>query len=119
MAKTIKIRKGNEVIIPNCRVADDFLSRFKGLMGQTSVPADGALFFPRCNSIHTFFMRMPIDVVFVDRNGMVQEVVASLAPWRMLIPRRHVKHTLELGAGQAKRLGIERGVRLICEGVFG
>lgn len=119
MAKFIKIRKGNDVIIPKCRVADDFVSRFKGLMGQTSVPSDGGVFFPRCNSIHTFFMRIPIDVVFIDHNGMVQEVLASLSAWRMLIPRRHVKHTLELGAGQAKRLGIERGVRLICEGVFG
>ncbi|MBY0372166.1 DUF192 domain-containing protein [bacterium] len=87
-------------------------------MMKRSIGADEGLFFPRCNSIHTFFMRFPIDVVFVDAGGRVVDVVEALAPWRMPLPRWSAKHCLELGARRAKAMGIREGMVLDIQGAF-
>lgn len=113
-----ELKKNSQTVVRKCRVADAFLSRLMGLMGKKQLDPDEALVFPRCNSIHTFFMRMPIDVVFVGAEGKVVEIVEALHPWRMLLPRIAVKHTIELGARRAKEIGISPGDVLECKGVF-
>ena len=118
MARTGKITLDGKIVVAECRIARDPISRFLGLMGKTKVVAGTGVLFPKCNSIHTFFMRMPIDVVFIDDKGVVKEVIDGLKAWRMLLPRSKVRHTLELGSGHAKNLGIKTGVVLRCEGVF-
>jgi uncharacterized membrane protein (UPF0127 family) len=110
--------KDGRTLIPTCRVATDFFSRFMGLMGRSSIGADEALVFPRCNSIHTFFMRFPIDVVMVDAQGKVVDVIAHLGPWRMLLPRWNAKHVIELRADRSRELGIVPGTQLEFQGVW-
>lgn len=116
--KVRELKKGKETLIEKCRIADAFLTRFMGLMGKKKLSTDEAILFPKCNSIHTFFMRMPIDVIFVSKSGKVVAVLESLAPWRMLLPRAAAKHTIEMRAHRAKELGISPGDVLECEGVF-
>src|SRR4051812_38799906 len=99
--QTTALINQDRVIIPKCRVARDFLSRFLGLMGRKRIATDEALLFPRCNSIHTFFMRFPIDIVFVGADGTVVDVVEGLRPWRLLMPRAKAKHTVEIAARRA------------------
>jgi uncharacterized protein len=74
--------------------------------------------FPKCNSIHTFFMRMPIDVVLVDAKGVVVGVEENLAPWRLLLPRKATRHVLELKAFRSRELGIKTGMALVVEGAW-
>ena len=62
-------------------------------------------------SIHTFFMRFPIDAVFLDRSGSVVDVVGRLKPWRAATCLR-ARAVLELAAGEAERLGLRFGERL-------
>ena len=62
-------------------------------------------------AIHTCFMRFPIDAVFLDRNLQVLGVTPSLSPWRWA-RRRGARAVLELGAGEAGRLGVRQGERL-------
>ena len=62
-------------------------------------------------SIHTFFMRFPIDAVFLDRSGSVVDVVGRLKPWRAAT-RLRARAVLELAAGEAERLGLRFGERL-------
>ncbi|TML60208.1 MAG: DUF192 domain-containing protein, partial [Actinobacteria bacterium] len=54
----------------------------KGLLGRTSLPDGEGLLLKPCGSVHTFFMRFPIDVVFLDRELSVVAVSAEVAPWR-------------------------------------
>lgn len=112
------LRKENEVLVEQCLVARKFFTRFFGLMGKTHLPANQAIVFPKCNSIHTFFMRMPIDVVFVSATGEVVRVLNSLSPWKLLLPIKGAVHTIELGSNQATEKNIRQGDRLICPGVF-
>ena len=58
-----------------------------------------------------FFMRFAIDAVFLDRDGVVLDVVAGLRPWRMAT-RRGARAVLELAAGECERRGVRAGERL-------
>jgi uncharacterized membrane protein (UPF0127 family) len=64
------------------------------------------------SSIHTFFMRFPIDVVFLDRALVVRKVAAHVKPWRLVFARR-AREVLELPAGEAARRGIAVGQEIV------
>ncbi|MGE5418113.1 MAG: DUF192 domain-containing protein [Acidobacteriota bacterium] len=92
-------------------IADSFWKRFRGWMGR--VPeADEALLITPCSSIHTFFMRVPMDAVFLDSNGKVLRVIVEMKPWRCSPWIKGAQSVLELSAGMAKNLGIEEGKQL-------
>ena len=93
-------------------VADRMLSRMKGLLGRRALePGEGIVIRP-APSIHTFFMRFPIDAVFLARNGDVLKVVADVKPWRVRSARK-AHAVLELPAGEAKRRNVSAGDRLV------
>jgi uncharacterized protein len=99
------------VLCEQCVVADRMLPRMKGLLGRTSLdPGEGILIRP-APSIHTFFMRFPIDAVFLSKEGEVLKVAENVRPWRAR-SCRHAHSVLELGAGEATRRGIAVGQRL-------
>jgi len=78
--------------------------RMKGLLGRDSLDAaDGILLAP-CNSIHMFFMRFPIDAVFLDREMRVIRVFDSIAPWRLTPVLRKARAVVEVAAGSASHL---------------
>ena len=101
--------KGYEVVCERCRVADTFWLRFRGLMLRRSLDRDEGMLFERTGSIHMFFMRIPLDVVFCDREYRVVKVFRGLKPWRAAIVRGAYV-AIELAAGTAA--GIEPGDRL-------
>lgn len=82
-----------------------------GLLGRSSLPADEGLLLVPAWSIHTWFMRFPIDVVFLDAEGRVLRVVERMRPWR-LVSVRHARAVVELAAGVAARLDIREGARI-------
>lgn len=92
--------------------ADTFMRRFKGLMGVATFPFGSALLIVPCTSIHTFFMKVPIDALFLDQRHEVLAAYHALAPWRMsrLHPRAHA--VLELPAGTARASRTDIGDRL-------
>ena len=95
-----------------CVVADRMLSRMKGLLGRRALePGEGIVIRP-APSIHTFFMRFPIDTVFLARNGDVLKVAADVKPWRVRSARK-AHAVLELPAGEAKRRNVSAGDRLV------
>ena len=63
--------------------AFDSKARKKGLLGRDSVPDDYAMIIAPCGGVHTFFMRFPIDVVFVSRDGTVVKTCRAVKPWRI------------------------------------
>lgn len=93
------------------RRAETFLARLKGLLLAPPLPPGEGLLLVPCNSVHTAFMRHPIDVVFLDRAGVIRRIVSRLKPWRMAICFS-AHQTLELAAGEAERLGLVQGESL-------
>jgi len=82
--------------------ADDPASRNKGLLGRKSLAADEGLWIVPCPMIHTFFMKFPIDVIFLKRDLSVARVIEGLKPWR-LSPWVLAAHSvLELQGGVLK-----------------
>lgn len=80
--KIINITR-NSFLADKAGIADSLWPRLKGLLGKESLgPGEGLVIMP-CGSIHTFFMRFPIDVAFIDRNQRVIRLYPSLPPWRL------------------------------------
>ena len=66
-------------------VAHTFAERARGLIARPR-PADGeGMLIEKCNAIHTFFMRYPIDATFLDRENRVVKVVRGIRPWRPFV----------------------------------
>jgi uncharacterized membrane protein (UPF0127 family) len=104
-------RRDGGVACERCVVADTPLTRLRGLLGRGALePGEGMLIRP-ASSVHMFFMRFAIDVVFLDRDMTVRRVVEALRPWRVA-GCRGANAALELGAGEAARRGITVGERL-------
>ncbi|MEO6276373.1 DUF192 domain-containing protein [Roseateles sp.] len=88
-----------------------FRARLLGLLALPRLKPGEALAIKPCSSVHTCFMRYPIDVVYVDRDSRVIKVVPALAPWR-LSACIGARMTLELAAGEAERLQLRPGSRI-------
>ena len=100
------------VVCTQCAIASTPIARMKGLLGRSSLDAGEGMLFPRTGSIHMFFMRFAIDVVFCDRELNVVKVVRDLRPWKTAAARG-AKVVIELPVGAAA--GIEPGDRLVLE----
>jgi uncharacterized membrane protein (UPF0127 family) len=99
------------VVCPTLSVADTAPSRMRGLLGRRALDSGEGLLLRPAGSVHTAFMRFPIDVVFLDGDLEVLEVRDSVPPWRA-VARRGAKAVLELPAGEARRREIEPGIKL-------
>jgi uncharacterized membrane protein (UPF0127 family) len=116
MKRRASLRKQDGAIVcERCGVADRVLSRMRGLLGRRELGRDEGLLLKPAPSIQTFFMRFPIDAVFLDREGRVLKVRSELRPWR-LAGCRGAHATLELPAGAASRRAIREGDRLELTG---
>lgn len=104
--------RDNQMIAGEVVVAAGFFDRLIGLLGKKSYPAGKALWLHDCRSIHTWFMRFSIDVVFVNKDLQVQAVYRNLRPWRMTRPQWSSKSAFELAAGQLDRVELKIGDQL-------
>ena len=84
----------------------------RGLLGRPGLPEGEGMLFPRTGSVHTMFMRFPIDVVFLDAEMCVLSVREAVPAWRT-VKQRGAKATLELAAGEAARVGLAPGDCLV------
>jgi hypothetical protein len=104
-------REDGRVVCERLLVATRPLTRIKGLLGRSSLPAGEGILLRPAGSVHTFFMRFPIDVVFLDGELEVVGVAPALAPWRVA-GKRGAKAVVELPAGECERRGVDVGDRL-------
>ena len=105
------VRPGGTVACERCTVAHTMFARMRGLLGKRGLDSGEGVLIRPAPSIHTFFMRFPIDVVFLSRQGEVLKVAERVPPWRAR-SCRHSYAVLELAAGEAGRRGIAVGDRL-------
>lgn len=95
-----------------CRIAETFWTRFMGLMGRARLPHREGLLIRPCNSIHMFFMRFPIDVVFLDRDYRIVKLIRSLEPGKVVGIVQGAVQVLEVVAGDLPE-SFSEGKRLV------
>lgn len=89
------ICKKKKIEIEECLT---FFTRLKGFMFQMEPIVTGKR-FPKCNSIHTYFMFQRIDVIMTDKNNKVIKMYPNLKSEKMIFPKRGVYYTYELPLG--------------------
>jgi uncharacterized membrane protein (UPF0127 family) len=104
------------VVCARCEVAERMIPRMRGLLGRDGLGPGEGMLLKRAPSIMTFFMRFPIDVVFIDKAQTIVKIAHSLGPWRITSARRAVA-ALELPAGTAAALDLEPGLKLVLADV--
>jgi len=107
-------QRTGEVVVRTVEVADTRSSRRRGLLGRDCLAASSALVISPCFAVHTAFMRFAIDVVFVDRDGLVVRIVRELPPWRMAASWR-AQQVIELPAGELRTRDVRVGDRLYLD----
>ncbi len=99
-----------KIVLERVRLAATMPQRMRGLLGRRTLAEGEGMYFPDCRMIHTFFMQMTIDAVFLDDAGRVLDLAPHLTPWRLAFCRQPGgRHTLELAAGGAARREIKIG----------
>jgi uncharacterized protein len=83
-------------------------ARRKGLLGRDGLAAGEGLWIAPCESVHTFFMRFPIDLVYMDRKLQIKKTRSAVGPWR-LSTCFSAYSILELPAGTIRTTQTERG----------
>jgi uncharacterized membrane protein (UPF0127 family) len=99
------------MLLENVQVADTTWQRLRGLMFRRSLAAGEGLLIPECSSVHTCFMRFPLDLAYLDAAGAVVKLVHALRPWRVSWCRG-AQSVLEMTAGTSRTLGLEVGDRV-------
>ena len=90
-------------------VARTFRERLVGLIGRAGLTPGEALILQPCQSVHTFLMRFPLDLIFLDRAGTVRRLIAALPPGRMVPYVPAARTVVELPAGIIEATGTEAG----------
>jgi hypothetical protein len=80
---TVRNLTRQTVLATELEVADTGKKRNKGLLGRDGLRPGGGLWIIPCESVHTFFMRFPIDLVYLDRRHRVRKVRGAVGPWRV------------------------------------
>ena len=106
------------VVCERCEIPESSFGRARGLLGRDGLEPGEGMLIDRAGSVHMFFMRFPIDVVFLDRDLNVVGVRHGLRPWQVAAARRAVA-ALELPAGAAAEAGIEEGDVLALQNLDG
>ena len=104
--------RNSKVLSDNVEIADSILKRMKGLLGKSNMQTGEALWIKPCMSIHTFWMRFPIDVVFLNKKNQVLTIMRNLQPNRMTRLYPKAASVLELPAGVIDATSTEVGDEL-------
>jgi uncharacterized membrane protein (UPF0127 family) len=108
----VQLRANGKIVCERCLVAARPLTRLRGLLGRPGLPEGEGLLLRPGGSIHTWFMRFPIDAIFLDEELRVLRVASGLKPWR-LAGCRGARAVLELSSGESERRGVRPGDQLV------
>jgi len=111
MNRIVLVGAKGQAVCERCEIADGFFTRGRGLLGRKRLLRGEGLLIKPTWSVHTWFMRFPVDVVFLDRQLRILRVRTHVRPWRAA-SRFGAHSALELSAGECDRLGLEVGDRL-------
>ncbi|MBI2914860.1 MAG: DUF192 domain-containing protein [Firmicutes bacterium] len=107
----LRTADSQRLVAGNVVVAGTALRRALGLLGRRSMTPGEALVLVPCNSVHTWFMMFPIDVVFLDRAGRILKLYDEIRPFRFALSLAAFA-AVELPARSASRAGLRPGAEL-------
>lgn len=122
--KTVSVVKySNQTIIATrCKLANSFFSRLQGLIGKKILQPGEGLWITRCKEIHMWWMKIPIDVLFLKKHRdshqgrkhyEINSFYKNLKPWHLLPVRdSNASDTLELPSGSVERFQLQKGTIL-------
>lgn len=90
----------NVVLAEDIFIANTVFTRIKGLLGRSILLPSQALILDPCNAVHTFFMRFPIDILFLDKENRVIKAISDLKPNRVSRTYWKANKVVELPAGK-------------------
>jgi len=93
-------------LITDIKIASSFVDRLAGLIFKKSIDKNEGMLFDDCNSIHTFWMRFPLDVIFLESENRIIRIFYSLKPFRITPVIKNSKRVLEIKSGMALELGL-------------
>jgi len=99
MSHVVRNLTRNTTIADRATVAATMLTRMRGLIGRRTLMRGEGLVIGPCNGVHMFFMRTPLDVVFVNRHNQVVCSVSGLPTWAMLPWVRGATRAIEVPVG--------------------
>lgn len=100
-----------EPLVENLLVTENSWERMKGLLATESLASQSALLISPCNSVHMFFMKYSIDVVYLDKYHKIKKIISDLKPWKMSFCLGS-QCVIELPSGQADQLNLKIGQEL-------
>ncbi len=100
------------VLATHVEPAFDSATRNRGLLGRDGLPAGSAMVIARSNSVHMFFMRFPLDIVFVAKDGTVVKMCPNVRPWRIALSWRAFA-VIEGPVGMVEESGTRTGDHLV------
>lgn len=108
-------KKSQTVLADSIEEARSPWSRMKGLIGKKDFPLKKALWISPCTSIHTFFMKFPIDVIFVDKKLIITSMAYAVLPSRFALGGWSAHSVFEFKANQLKNYNIKKGDELYVD----
>ena len=105
-------RSKGTIVAEKAEIADTVLSRLIGLLNRSSLHSDEALVITQCRSIHMFFMRFPIDVIFIDKNKVIIGLVKRILPFCMSPYFWRASSAIEVAAGTIEQTKVGKGDQL-------
>lgn len=105
----------NTILAKDAIIADTPLKRMRGLLGKKEFNKCQALIIRPCQSIHTFFMRFSIDVLFVDKNNKVIKAISNLRPFRLIPVYFNSAFVIEMPVGTIQLSLTSKGDTLIID----
>lgn len=95
-------------IADKLEVAGSGPKRTKGLLGRKGLSHGEGLWIVPCEAVHTFFMKFPIDLIYLDRKHRVKKIRNSVPAWR-ISTCLSAHSVLELPAGSIRNTQTECG----------
>ena len=102
------------VLADAAELADTSAKRRAGLLKHERLEPGEGLWIVPCESVHTFFMKFPIDLVYLDKKRRVKKVRHAVPAWR-LSACLFAHSVIELRAGSARESGTVAGDELEIE----
>jgi uncharacterized membrane protein (UPF0127 family) len=106
------LSKDGRILVAHLSQARRFHERLLGLMGRAPPGPGKALLLRRCGSIHTCFMRFPLEVIFLDAEDRVVRRIRHVRPWSFALGGRNAVSAVEMESGWLAPDAVQTGDRL-------
>jgi len=113
--KTGVLLKGDARLIESVDLAVDFKSRLVGLLGRKSLGRHRGMYLSPCGSIHTFFMKFPIDLIFLGKDMVVRKIVRNVLPWRVAFGGDGAWSVIEIESGWFPADALSAGDKVVID----